>query len=231
MTGLTPSSRPWLAYVAPFAAFLVLTALESQLPQVSEAPHPTWYSLAYAVKIAVVAAVAWACRSAWRDLSPRPTWVCFALAVGLGLVVTTLWVGLDGRYPPIPGLGKRQGFDPTSLPLVGRVGFLAVRLFGLVVLVPLIEELFWRLFLMRWIVDPDDFTRVPIGRVTLGAASVTSILFALEHPEWLPALLTGLAWAGLLWQTRSVAACFVSHLTANLALGVYVLATGSWTFL
>jgi len=211
--------------------FLVLTALESQQPQSSDAPHPMWYPLAYAAKIAVVAAVAFAYLSAWRDLLPRPAWGALALAVGLGLVVTTLWVGLDGRYPPIPGLGKRQGFDPTSLPLVGLVGFLTVRLFGLVVLVPLIEELFWRSFLMRWIVDPDDFTRVPIGQVTPGAAAVTSILFALEHPEWLPALLTGLAWAGLLWQTRSVAACFVSHLTANLALGVYVLATGSWAYL
>jgi uncharacterized protein len=231
MTEPTPSSRPWLAYVAPFAAFLVLTALEGQVPQDGEAPHPKWYPLAYAVKIAVVAAVAFACRSAWRDLSPPPTWGTLTLAVGLGLVVTTLWVGLDGRYPPIPGLGKRQGFDPISLPIFGRVGFLAVRLFGLVMLVPLIEELFWRSFLIRWIVDPDDFTRVPIGRVTFTAALVTSILFALEHPEWLPALLTGLAWAGLLWQTKSVAACFVSHLTANLALGVYVLVTGTWTFL
>ena len=45
------------------------------------------------------------------------------------------------------------------------------------------------------------------------------------------ALLTGLAWAWLLWYTKSVAACFVSHVTANLALGIYVLATGAWKYL
>ncbi len=52
----------------------------------------------------------------------------------------------------------------------------------------------------------------------------------LVHPEWLPALLTGLAWAGLLAMTRSVTACVVSHAVANLALGIYVLATGNYQF-
>ncbi|HEU5117930.1 MAG TPA: CPBP family glutamic-type intramembrane protease, partial [Isosphaeraceae bacterium] len=63
------------------------------------------------------------------------------------------------------------------------------------------------------------------------AALITSALFALAHPEWLPALLTGLLWAGLLWWSRSVLACVLSHATANLGLGLYVLATGEWSYL
>ena len=106
---------------------------------------------------------------------------------------------------------------------------MAVRLFGLVLLVPLIEELFWRSFLMRWVIDP-DFPSVPIGRVTPLAALVTSVLFGFAHPEWLPGLITGFAWAWLVGQTRSVAACVVSHLVANLALGLYVLTRGAWKF-
>jgi CAAX prenyl protease-like protein len=225
-------SRPWLPYVAPFAAFLILTTLEGQLPRSSDGnPHPTWYPLAYAVKIALVAVVAWACRSTWRDLWPRPNVLALTLAVVLGLLVTVVWVGLDGRYPPIPGLGTRQAFNPLkALPPAARVGFVIVRLVGMVLVVPLIEELFWRSFLMRWIINP-DFLKVPIGMVTPAAAGVTSVLFALEHPEWLPALLTGFAWAGLLWKTRSVSACVVSHAVANLGLGLYVLATGEWKFL
>ena len=101
-----------------------------------------------------------------------------------------------------------------------------MRMLGLVVLVPLIEELFWRSFLIRWLIDP-DFQKVPIGRVTPMAAAVTSVAFALVHPEWLPALLTGALWAWLLWQTRSLTACVVSHATANLALGIYVIATAT----
>jgi CAAX prenyl protease-like protein len=93
----------------------------------------------------------------------------------------------------------------------------------------LVEELFWRSFLMRWLIDPDIF-KVPVGRVTPVAAAVTSVVFALAHPEWLPALLTGLLWAWLLWQTKSLAACLISHATANLALGVFVIASGAWKF-
>ncbi len=62
------------------------------------------------------------------------------------------------------------------------------------------------------------------------AAGVTSVLFALAHPEWLPALLTGLLWAWLLWQTRSLSTCLISHAVANLALGIYVITTGDWKY-
>jgi CAAX prenyl protease-like protein len=62
------------------------------------------------------------------------------------------------------------------------------------------------------------------------AAVVSSIVFGAVHPEWLPGVLTGLSWAWLVWRTKSLTACVVSHSTANLALGVYVLATGHWKF-
>ncbi len=110
------------------------------------------------------------------------------------------------------------------MPPAGRIGFLAVRMLGLVLVVPLFEELFWRSFVVRWIIDPDDFRKVPIGRVTPMAGAITAALFAVEHPaEWLPALLTGALWAWLLHRTKSVSACFVSHAVANLGLGIYVL--------
>jgi len=222
--------RPWLPYVAPMVAFLAITSAEGWLPHSDAGPAPAWYATAYALKVAVVSAVAWACRSSWRDLMPRPGAGGLLLAVALGLALAALWVGLDGRYPPIGSLGKRSGFDPGTLPAAGRAAFLAVRVFGLVALVPLVEELFWRSFLMRWVIDA-DFTRVPIGRVTPAAAAVTSALFVSAHPaEWLPALLCGLAWAWLLHRTRSVSACVVSHMAANLGLGVYVLAARAWHF-
>jgi CAAX protease family protein len=223
------ATSPPIAYVAPMVAFLMLTAVEGYLPALDGQPHPLWYPIAYTVKIIVVVAVAYVYRSTWRDLLPRPSLAVVALAVFVGLVVTLLWIGLDGLYPDIPLLGARSAFNPGSLPGVGEAGFLAVRLLGLVLVVPLIEELFWRSFLMRWVIDA-NFARVPIGRVTPAAAAVTSGLFALAHPEWLPALLTGLLWAWLLWRTKSLAACLVSHVVANLCLGIYVLTTGNWKF-
>ncbi len=67
-----PNPRPWLPYVAPMATFLVLTSLEDWLPKGPTAPHPTYYPLFYAFKIAVVAVVCWLGRSTWRDLRPWP---------------------------------------------------------------------------------------------------------------------------------------------------------------
>jgi CAAX prenyl protease-like protein len=212
------------------AAFLLLTAAEGYVPKAGSQPHPTWYPVAYAAKIAIVAAVAFACRSTWRDLRPRPRPVAWLASVGIGLLVTALWVGLDPFYPRFGALGTRAAFDPGTLPTATRGLFLASRFFGLVLVVPLIEELFWRSFLLRWIINP-DFSQVPIGRVTPMAAAATSALFALAHPEWLPALLTGLLWAGLLAWSKSLSACVVSHATANLGLGLYVLATGEWKYL
>jgi CAAX prenyl protease-like protein len=229
----SPAPRlAWLPYVAPMATFLALTSLEGYLPLGNEGAPSTWYPLAYAAKVAIVTAVVIACRSTWRDLRPRPSARPLALAVGLGLAVTAAWVGLDGLYPTTDSLGKRAGFDPGSISsAAGRLGFIAVRLYGLVLLVPLFEELFWRSFAIRYLVDPDDFTRTPIGRVTPMAAIATAVVFAMAHPvEWLPAVLTGLVWAWLVYRTKSITACVVSHVTANLALGIYVLTAHDWKF-
>jgi CAAX prenyl protease-like protein len=227
-TTTMPSVWP---YVTPLLAFLALSALEGYLPKgQGDGPSPVWYPSAYAGKVVVVSALLWACRSSLRDLLPMPSIKAIAIAVGLGLAVTAAWVGLDGHYPELSFLlGKRIAFDPMVLGPVTRFLFLAVRLIGLVVLIPLVEEVFYRAFLNRWIVDP-DFTRVPIGKVTPLGVAVTTAVFAFSHPEWLPALLTGLAWCWLLWHTRSVLACVISHATANLALGIYVLVTGEWKY-
>lgn len=224
---------PWIPYVAPFATFLALTALEGQVlgnrTSSNEVAYSHNYLWIYAIKMIAVSVVAFLCRDAARDLLPLPKPVQFGAAVILGLVVAALWVGLDPYYPRFDILGKRTAFDPAPLKGSARIGFYLVRLYGLVLVVPLIEELFWRSFLMRWVID-QDFKKVPIGRVTITAAAVTSVLFALEHPEWLPGLLTGLLWAGLLAWSRSVSACWISHLVANAALGAYVIATHRWEF-
>jgi CAAX prenyl protease-like protein len=223
-------SHPWWPYVVPMAAYLGLTSLEGFLPASNGGPHPFWYPLAYAAKVVIVTGLLVAGRRAWGDLRPRPDGRAIALAVVIGLVVTVGWVGLERLpYPRMPLAGGRAAFDPFVLHGPERLAFLAVRFLGLVAMVPVMEELFWRSFLLRLIQDPDsDFERVPVGRVTPMAAAITSALFAAAHPEWLPALLTGLAWAWLLGKTRSLSACVISHAVTNLGLGIYVLTTGHW---
>ena len=232
------AAAAWM-YLAPMAVFMLLNSLEGSLPQGANGPHPTWYPLFYTFKMAAVVAALVLSRKTLCDLKPWPGPAALALAVGIGIAVTVGWVSLE-RFVPYHELersllpkswfeGSRQAFNPFVLAPTGRYAFLAVRLLGLVLLVPIMEELFWRSFLVRWLIDP-DFQRVPIGKVTTTAAVFTSVMFAAAHPEWLPALLTGFAWIGLLWKTKSVSACVVSHAVANLGLGLYVLKSGDWMF-
>lgn len=218
-----------IPYVVPMFAYVGLSSLEGYLPQVVGKPSPTWYPLAYVAKLLFVVLLAWRYRATWNDFRPPPTPAKIILGILSGLIVCGAWVGLDGHYPALSFLGNRAAFDPEALDPAARWAFIGVRLLGLVAVVPVIEELFWRSFLLRWTID-DEFLRVPIGKVTPTAAAVTTALFALAHPEWLPALLTGALWAWLLWWTRSLGACAISHATANLALGVYVIATHHWKF-
>ncbi len=226
-----PVEPPVWPYVVPLAGFLALTALEGYLPITpTGAPSPTWYPAVYTLKVVIVSVLLWHCRTIFGDLRARPSPLGWCAAVALGLIVALGWVGLDGHYPELPFLGgKRTAFDPSGLAPLARGGFLLVRMIGLVAIVPLIEELFYRSFLMRWVVDP-NYRRVPIGRVTPLGLGVTSAVFAFSHPEWLPALLTGLAWGWLLHGTRSVSACVISHAVANLALGIYVIVEHDWKF-
>ena len=190
-------------YILPLASFLAATALEGSV-------SPTWYPAAYALKLVLVVVCLWFSRRTLLDLLPLPSLTSIALAIVAGLLVTALWIGLDGLYPEIKALGQRTAFDPEPLKPVSRFFFLGVRMIGLVLVVPLIEELFYRSFLMRWIIN-GDISQVPIGKVTPLALAVTAGVFAASHPEWLPALLTGLIWGGLVARTKSVSTCVLSH--------------------
>ena len=163
----------FIPYVAPMFAYVALSSLEGYLPSTS------WYPAAYAVKAAVVAAIMWHYRSTWKDLRPMPGVLDSVLAAALGVLVIGLWIGLDGHYPDLPFMGgPRQAFDPNTLGTGGKWAFIAVRLIGLVLLVPVFEELFWRSFLNRWLID-QEFWKVPVGKVTWISGVATAVLFAM----------------------------------------------------
>ena len=145
--------RDLIGYVGPMLTYLVLSQAEALIPAGREA---TWYPIAYAAKAAATLVVLLVGRSVLRDLRKPPTPIGWAASVGLGLLVTAAWVGLDGVYPPLPFIGgRREAFDPTVLGPPAFWAFVAVRMAGLVLLVPVFEELFWRSFLMRTVIDPE----------------------------------------------------------------------------
>ena len=219
----TKTLPAWLPYVAPFALFLLLTTLESHVP-------PSLFPWAYAAKVVLVGGLLLALRGSFPEA--RPGGNGWALATVLGIVLCVLWVVVDRHTPHPAFLGTRTAYNPaTEIGTgLGVWAFLAVRFFGLTVIVPFAEELFYRGFLLKFVTDPDDFQRVPTGTFSLAALLVSVVLFALSHPEWLAAAVFALALCLLLRFTKNLFACVLAHAVTNLMLGVYIVQTGQWQY-
>lgn len=159
-----------------------------------------------------------------RDLS-RPMFLMSAVAAGLG--VFAFWIRLDLPWATV---GNLAGFDPgiytdSSMKII----MTAFRMFGAVLVVPVMEELFWRSFLIRYIIAP-DFSRIPIGSFTWPSFLTAAVLFGFEHNLVVAGILAGIVYNLLLYYTRSLSSCIIAHAITNLALGLYVINTGRWYF-
>ncbi len=212
----------WLGYVAPMVVFLVLTYVEGQTSR--------GYVWLYIAKVCIVTGMLVAFRATWKqDIRFEARVLIPALIVGLA--VWAEWVLIDPVTPSLSFLGKRVAYDPfTAIHAPGlRALFLAFRFFGLALMVPVMEELFWRSFLLRYLTD-EKFTTVPMGTFSGTAFAIVAVAFGVAHPEWLAAIICAAAYALLLRQTRSLFACIVAHATTNLALGIYVLVSHQWHF-
>ena len=225
-TEVAEKRRELFAYTLPFAAFLLLTAIEGKFGD-----QKGLYATLYVGKIAVLSTILILTRRAW----PAFRWNGVLLGTGAGIVGVAAWIllakiDLLGLFPEsIRGWlgGQRVGLEPTGLKEPFRSDFIALRLFGLAIVVPLMEELFWRGFLMRYLIS-EDFNRVPIGTYTRNSFVIVTLLFTAVHPEILAALVWGAAINLLLYRTKNLWACVAMHATTNALLGVYILATDSW---
>jgi len=92
-----------------------------------------------------------------------------------------------------------------------------------------VEELFWRGWLQRWLIN-ENFTSVRIGQFTPFSFAVVTTMFALVHPQVFVALFAGLLFGWWVVKTKSLWDVVLSHAVANLLLAVYVLWTGRWYF-
>jgi len=99
-----------------------------------------------------------------------------------------------------------------------------------VIIVPIVEELFWRAWMLRWLIDT-NFQKVPLGAYTPFAFWITAILFASEHgPYWDVGLLTGIVYNFWMIRSKSVADCILMHAVTNALLSGYVIATAQWQY-
>jgi CAAX prenyl protease-like protein len=209
-------------YTMPIVVFGVFTAMEGQLPTL-------WYPLLYLIKVCAVTLSLVLCRGVLSDIRPSARFVMPAVIVGGAVFVA--WVGID-KWVPYPHLGTRVGFNPfESLDRPGvAAAFVVVRLYGLCLLVPVMEELFWRSFLLRYLTATEHFESLPVGVFSWSAFWLVAAVFGIAHPEWLPAVITACAYALLLRQTKSLFAVVVAHAVTNGALGMYILLSHDWQY-
>lgn len=215
--------KPEIGYVAPFVTFVVVLALERSFVPDSQ--------LFYPLRLLIVTAVLLLYSRPYIQLRPR-----FPLAsIGIGIAVFLIWIGPDRLF----GYRHFWLFDNAlmgsasssiSPALKNSALFLSIRALGSIALVPIIEELFWRGWMMRWLIDK-EFLKVPLGTYAPMAFWLVAILFASEHgPYWEVGLLAGIAYNWWLIRTRNLADCILAHAVTNGLLAAYVVATGQWQY-
>ena len=160
----------------------------------------------------------------------------FPLAsIGIGIAVFLIWIGPDllfgyRHYWLFDNSITGTAASSVAPALRQNVMFVVLRVASSVALVPVLEELFWRGWLMRWLID-QDFQKVPLGTYARAAFWIVAVLFASEHgPYWEVGLAAGIVYNWWIIHTRNLADCMLAHAVTNGLLSVYVLTTGQWQY-
>lgn len=225
--------NPIFTRIAPFIAFMAFIAVEEGLRALTQRQiihlDEAFFSWLYIPKAALVGLLLILFRKSYEEVKAKDLLVYrqTALSIFSGFLVFLLWINMDwtlwDQHAP-------AGFDPGIFPSEHVRGLMvAVRVAGAVIIVPIMEELFWRSFLMRYLIK-NDFTRVPVGTMTLFSFSVVALLFGLEHHYFFAGVMAGVLFNLIYYATRSIAHCILSHAVANLCLAVYVLLNQEWRF-
>jgi uncharacterized protein len=173
-----------------------------------------------------------------RALIPEMRWQLSWEAVAVGTLVFVIWVGLDSllnafglSYPKLT-IGKTEPWNPHTHFGAGSMLawlFILVRIAGSALVVPPLEEVFFRSWLYRYIAKP-EFETVPLGRFLWLPFLVSSAVFAVEHREWLAGILAGILYAGLVCWKKRLGDAIVAHAVTNLLLGLWVVARNQWQY-
>ena len=222
-----------LPRILPFAVFMAFIGLNELLQTLGShgliSLHATALYYLYPLKTVVVGYLLFRYRKEYRELTARdlaqfPTTLAVCCA---GILVFILWINMDWT---LGASGTPAGFHPALFPDPAvRLAMTLVRIAGAVLVVPLMEELFWRSFLIRYLVD-NNFAKVPVGTFSWGSFLMTVVLFGTEHNYIYAGMMAGAAYNLILYRTRSLSQCVLAHAVTNLALALYVISTGNWQF-
>jgi len=213
-----------IPYVVPFAAFLGFLVLRQVVPLTDL----TEQILCLAVVGLLLASVSRKVID-FRVRNPLGT-------LAIGVLVFVLWIGPDRLIPGYRGFwlfsnsvtGQvKAGVSEASR---GDAVVLILRALRASLLVPILEELFWRAWLMRWLIRP-DFESVPLGAYSVRAFWIVALLFASEHgPYWEVGLVAGVIYNWWMVRTKSLGDLILAHGITNAVLSAYVVFGGHWEY-
>ncbi len=221
---------PGFKRIIPFATYMLFTLAGDLVKPLIPAGvlSDNFTAVIYPLKILAVATLLILYRKSYDELHLNQLKVAhIPTALAAGMIVFILWINMDWDFATI---GGADAYNPGILP--GKTFyyvFIVVRLAGAALVVPVFEEIFWRSFVLRYIIN-QNFTAVKIGTFTWTSFIISSLLFGSEHNLWLAGIMAGVFYNLLLYRTRSIPACIIAHGATNLLLGIYVIRTGSWQF-
>ncbi len=219
---------PLAARVVPFAVFIGLTFCQDFFGEAGR----YWIYLAKTLLGAWLIALV---RPAIAEMRWKLSWE----AVAVGAAVFVMWVGLPGLLKWLGSSGSfalfnsaRTAWNPTtqfaSSPALAWL-FIGGHIGGSALVVPPLEEVFYRSFLYRYLARK-DFESVSLGQFLWLPFLVTSVVFGLEHREWLAGILCGFAYQGLVCWKNRLGDAITAHAITNALLGVWVVWRGAWHF-
>lgn len=213
-----------ISYIAPFVAFLGFLALHQAvaLPDLVE----------QILCLAGVSLVLLLVSRRVIDFRVRNA----GGTVLIGLAVFAIWIAPDRLIP-----GYRDywlfsngitGHAKAGISVASRASasVLWLRAIRASVLVPILEELFWRAWMLRWLIRP-DFENVPLGTYSRNAFWIVAVLFAAEHgPYWEVGLICGVIYNWWMIRTKSLGDLILAHAVTNGVLSAYVVFADKWEY-
>lgn len=222
MTG--SSAKRSFPYILPFGVFAALLVLSPALRL------PTL--LDQSMRVAIMLPLLWFVARPAIDLHIQ-SWLG---SLGIGLLIFAIWIAPDTFFPQYRHHwlfeNRITGIVVATLSETSRRQplVLAMRTLRAVLIVPIVEELFWRGWLMRWLIAP-DFSKIRLGTYTAASFWLVAFLFAVEHgPYWDVGLLAGILFNAWMIRIKSLGDLILTHAVANGALSAYVIAAGKWEY-
>jgi CAAX prenyl protease-like protein len=227
MNILPPKIRdsPALVRAVPFLIFVALTGSQGYVGETGR------YWL-YFLKTMAGAAMIWSMYPLVSEMRWKLSWP--AVVAGIGVFV--MWIKLTDMMRAI-GLGSFGEWHNTSKPWNPQADFgsslaaffIVIRIAGSTLIVPPLEEVFYRSFVYRFVAKP-DFQSVPIGQFLPVPFLVTSVLFGFEHNQWLAGILCGFVYQGLVCWKKRIGDAMTAHAITNFLLACWVVSKHQWHF-